>query len=179
MPQSGFVLGDKLYVTTVGTGCLVFDGRSWESSDCLPANVFEGTAAVQKSAMFKDVVVMAPHWATLDRRLHLFDGEKRWAVEFPEPVRDVIAVEESLFVLTGETSGQGAIYSAQNFSCHCRGDFSHIVDLDFRDDTVPPKKDEFMRLTLGSTPHSLEFAEGRFYIGLADGRLFRSSPFQP
>lgn len=179
MPQSGFVLGDRLYITTVGTGCLMFDGHSWESSDCLPTGVFEKAAAVQKNAIFNGVVIMVPHWATPDPRLHFFDGQNRWNVEFPEPVHDAIAVEGKLFVLTGDPSGRGYIYAAENLGCRCAGDFLRLVELDFRDEGIPLKEDEFMRQTLGSTPHSLEFAKGRFYIGLADGRLFRSSPFQP
>jgi hypothetical protein len=178
MPMSGFVLGDKLYVTTVGTGCLDFDGQSWKPSDCLKSNIFEGTATVQKNVIFQGVAVMAPYWSTLDNRLHFFDGQERWTVEFPEPVHDVITTERSLFVLAGDTSGQGAIYSAHGLDCRCEQDFSRIVNLDFQDEDLPAKDDDFLRLTLGSTPHSIEYANNRFYIGLADGRLFQSTPYQ-
>lgn len=179
IPLSGFVLGDNLYVTTAGTGCLVFDGHSWEQSDCLAANIFEGTTAVQKNAVFQDVITMAPYWVTLDQRVHFFDGKARWAVEFPQPVHDVVASEEMLFVLTGDPSGRGEIYMASRLDCQCAEDFIRIVELDFQDETIITEEDPFMRLTLGSTPHSLEFAAGRFYVGLADGRLFRSTPYQP
>jgi hypothetical protein len=179
MPQSGFVLEEKLYVTTTSTGCLVFDGQIWAEADCLMANIFEGTASVQKNAIFQGVIAMAPYWATVDERVHFFDGESRWTVAFPEPVHDLVANGGSLFILTGEPSGLGAIYAAQSLDCRCEGDFNRIADLDFRDEAVPQEEDQFMRLMVGSTPHSLEFAEGRFYIGLADGRLFRSSQYSP
>lgn len=179
MPQSGFVLGGRLYVTTVGSGCLVFDGRSWESSDCIPANVFEGTVAVQKTTLFRGVIALAPHRASPDSHLYFFDGQSRWKAGFPEPVHDVIAAGEKLFVLTGDPSGRRYIHTAENLGCRCAGDFLRLVALDFREENIPPKKDEFIRQTLGSTPHSLEFADGSFYIGLADGRLFQSSTFQP
>jgi hypothetical protein len=100
-------------------------------------------------------------------------------VEFPEPVHDVITAEGSLFVLTGDSSGKGAIYTASNLECHCGGDFARIVDFNFEDKAFTPPEDEFLRLTGESTPHSLEFAMGRFYIGLADGRLFQSAAYQP
>jgi hypothetical protein len=177
--QSGFVLGDKLYVTTNGTGCLVFDGQAWGISDCLASNIFEGTAAIQKNAGFQGVVVMAPYWVTVDHRLHFFNGDSRWTVEFPDPVHDVIAAEESLFVLTGEPSGLGVIYVAQRLEYRCGGDFTRIVNLNFHDETINLPEDEYMRQTVGSTPHALEFANDRFYVGLADGRLFQSSPYQP
>jgi hypothetical protein len=176
MPMSGFVLENKIYVTTVGTGCLVYDGRFWRTSDCLKSNIFEGTAAVQKNAVFHGVVTMAPYWSTLDNQIHFFDGEERWTVKFPEPIHDVITADKSLFVLAGDPSGKGAIYSAQDLDCRCEQDFNRIVYLDFQDEEMPPKNDEFLRPTLGSTPHSIEFANGQFYIGLADGRLYRSTP---
>jgi len=177
--NSGFVLGEEVFVTTAGTGCLAFDGHSWQPADCLESDIYKGVSAVQKHAAFQGNLTMAPHWTTVDQRLHFFDGRVTWLVEFPEPVRDVVHAGGSLFVLAGEPSGRGAIYAAQSLDCRCSEDFSRIVEFDFFDASISPEEDEFMRLTVGSTPHSLEFAVGRFYVGLADGRLFRSSLYQP
>ncbi len=177
--NSGFVLGEKIFVTTSGTGCLAFDEGSWQPAKCLESDIYKGVSAVQKHAAFQGTIAMAPHWATVDHRLHFFDGQVSWVVEFPEPVRDVIHAGGSLFVLAGGSSGRGAIFTARSLDCRCGDDFSREVNFDFFDASVSPEEDEFMRLTVGSTPHSLEFAAGRFYIGLADGRLFRSEVYRP
>lgn len=176
--NSGFVLGEKLFVTTAGSGCLTFDEGTWQPAECLESDIYTRVSAVHKHADFQGVIAMAPHWATVDHRLHFFDGKESWVVEFPEPVRDVVQAGEALFVLAGEPSGRGAIYAAQSLDCRCSADFSRIVEFDFFDASISSEEDEFMRLTVSSTPHSLEFAASRFYLGLADGRLFRSSIYQ-
>lgn len=170
-PSSVFVLGGRLYVTTVGTGCIVFDGSTWAEADCLASYLLTGTAHVHKNALFENAVAMAPYWNILDTRLHFFDGAERWAVDFGQPVCDVVSTEEGLFVLSGVPSGQGAIYHASSLACRCAGDFARIVDLDMMDRAAPPER---VQATL-----SLEYAGGRFYVGLADGRLFRSEPWRP
>jgi hypothetical protein len=179
MPQSGFTLEGKIFVTTNGTGCLVYNGQIWAESDCLASNIFEGTTSVQKNTIFQGLVAMAPYWATVDYRVHFFDGQSRWTVEFPQPVHDVVAMDGSLFVLMGEPSGLGAIYATQSLDCRCEQDFTRIVDLNFQDTDLLKTEDEFMRLMVGSTPQSLEYVAGQFYIGLADGRFFRSEIYMP
>lgn len=174
-----FVLGDMLYVTTTATGCLVFDGISWSEADCLIADIFVGTCHVHKNARFENVIAMAPNFCVSDTHIHFFDGEEHWAVDFGELVHDVVSTDDGLYVLSGEPSGKGAIYYSPRLTCHCAQDFTRIINLDMRDGESPADQYEVNVCPMGNTPHSFEYANNRFYVGLADGRLFRSEPYQP
>ncbi|MGQ9584346.1 MAG: hypothetical protein ACUVXG_02975 [Anaerolineae bacterium] len=169
-----FVLGEQVYAPTVGTGCLVFDGSLWEKADCLISDIFEGTAHVHKHAHFEEAVALVPYACVTDTRLHLFDGKERWTVDFKQPVRDAVSVEGGLFVLTGLPTGEGAIFHAPALSCHCTGDFTHVVQFRAEGGGTTLQGDEPSPCHLGSAPLSLEVARGRFYVGLADGRLYQS-----
>jgi len=81
-------------------------------------------------------------------------------------------------VLTGEATGEGAIFRSSGLDCPCEGDFAPLFALDLgatrTADTGPRACPD-----LGSAPLSLEYADGRFYVGAADGPLFRSGPYAP
>ncbi|MGQ9597874.1 MAG: hypothetical protein ACUVWZ_00480 [Anaerolineae bacterium] len=170
-----FVLADRAYATTVGTGCLAFDGDGWEEADCVPSSLFEASAHVHKNAWFEGTVAMAPYRCVDNTRLYLFDGTRRWTVDFGEPVRDVVSTEGGLLVLTGVPSGKGSIFHAASLDCRCEQDFVRLINLDMSEGTPPVEVTRAEACSsLGHTPQSLEYVQGRFYIGLADGRLFRS-----
>jgi hypothetical protein len=174
-----FALGNLLYATTVGTGCLAYDGCQWKEVDCLVSDIFVGTAHVHKNTLFEKTIAMVPYVCVTDTHLYLFNGDSHWRVELGEPVRDVVSSNEGLFVLSGYPTGTGSIYHASDLACHCEQDFSHIVELDFGTEESGPEDATKPRCSQGSTPLSLEIHQNRFYIGLADGRLFQSEPYHP
>ncbi len=142
---------EKLYVT-YGGDCRVFDGSQWDKAACLPP----GAGPVRKDVVFQEVLVLIPDhfW---DGPLYLFDGEQSEAVAFDQPVRDALVANGHLFVLTGDREGAGAIYEASNLSCRCRAGFTKVTDI-----------------VLGSWPTAFEYAKGRFFVGLRDGRIFQA-----
>lgn len=174
-----FMLGNLLYATTVGTGCLVYDGTQWTEADCIVSDIFVGAAHVHKNTLFESTIALVPYACVTDTHLYLFDGHSRWRVDLGEPVRDVVSSNEGLFVLSGYPTGKGSIYHATELACHCEQDFSRIVDLDFGMEESEPEDATKPRCSQGSTPLSLEIHQNRFYIGLADGRLFQSQPYRP
>jgi hypothetical protein len=147
-----FVLGDRVYVTTVGTGCLAFDGSNWEEADCVPSSLFEPGAHVHKNALFGEVVVMAPYRCVDDTHLHFFDGTRRWAVDLGEPVRDVVSTDSGLFILSGFPSGRGTIFYAKSLACRCDQDVVRLVSLDWAEEGPPAVEDEVSGCSLGHPP---------------------------
>jgi len=174
-----FVLNNLLYATTVGTGCLVYDGSQWTEGDCIISDIFVGTAQVHKNAIFERSVALVPHSCVTDTHLYLFDGGSQWRVDLGEPVHDVVSTDNGFFVLSGDSTGKGSIFHASKLDCHCEQDFQRILDLDFGYEETTQHDAMAPRCSEGSTPLSLEYAQDRFYIGLADGRLFRSEIFSP
>jgi len=174
-----FVLGDLLYATTVGTGCLVYDGNQWSEIECIISDIFVGTAHVHKSTIFENSVAMVPHSCVTDTHLYLFDGESHWRVDLGQPIHDAVSTDIGLFVLGGIATGAGTIFHASNLTCHCEQDFQRIIEfnLDYLESTQVDALAS--SCSEGSTPLSLEYVQERFYIGLADGRLFRSQPYHP
>jgi hypothetical protein len=77
--------------------------------------------------IFKDTAAMVSYWSVSDTRLHLYDGQSRWTIDFAEPVRDVISDGEIPFVLSGISPGEGSIFEATDLKCRCPADFTRIV----------------------------------------------------
>jgi len=146
--------GGKLYVTA-GALCRVCDGESWSPANCLPA----GSGVVRKHVMFQHLLALVPD-RSWDGPLYLFDGVETKAIPLDHGVRDVVVIAGQLFVLTGAGDGRGAIYTTADVRCRCPRSFSQAMAFDF-----------------GSQPTALEYANGRFYIGLRDGRLYESAPY--
>jgi len=169
---SFFLLKERLYATIARDGCLMFDNQSWIKKNCMDDRLFIG---VYKNALYRNMVVMVPYWNengnSLEQSLFFFDGQEAWSVKFSLRVTDVVSTSEGLYVLAGTTSGEGSIFRATSLDCHCDKDFTRIVDFDMSKDR--PKHPR------GNDPISLEYANGRFYVAFADGRLFRSKPYQP
>lgn len=169
---SFFVFRERLYATIARDGCLIFNDEAWTKSNCIEDHLYSG---VYKNAIYRNTVVMVPYWNergnTLDRRLFFFDGQVAWSVAFPLTVTDVVSAEEGLYVLIGTSSGTGSILRAANLDCRCEKDFERIVDFDMSKDRPQHAR--------GYDPTSMVYANGRFYLGFLDGRLFRSKPYQP
>lgn len=178
-PTSLFILANRAYATTVGTGCLAFDGDRWEEADCVPSSLFEPSAHVHKNAWFKGAIVMAPYRCVDDTHLYFFDGSERWTVDFGEPVRDVVSTDQGLLVLSGFPTGRGSIFHAASLACRCEEDFVQLIRFDAKDESAPVEQSTEAACSLAHTPQSLEFVDNRFHIGLADGRLFRSTEITP
>lgn len=159
-----FVLRDRVYVATPRDGCFVLANGTWLKANCLP----EKHARIDKHAVFRDVAVMTPYWRDSGRQLYFYDGTVPWAVDFRWIVRDALATPEGLYVLTGISSGDGIIFFAPKLDCRCAADFSPVAEFSLSGEKHPS----------GNAPLSLEYAQGRFYLGLADGRLFRSEPLK-
>jgi hypothetical protein len=105
-------------------------------------------------------------------RLYFFDGQSPWLVQFDWPVRDVVFTKDGLYVLLGRTPGDGFVMRARALTCRCAQDFAPVFRFDFQEGQDPTHPN-------GHTVLSLEYVDNRFYIGLADGRLFRSKPYKP
>lgn len=157
-----FSLKDKQYVTTANNQCLSFDGSAWAAEDCIEYYGF----GVYRNAVFGDTAVMVPYGhgnIRPDRRLQMFNGHEKWMVTLSSNVRDVVATDDALFVLVGESTGEGAVLRATTLGCRCATDFVRVA-------TISSGR--------GGTPYSLEYVVGRFYVGTADGRLLKSAPIE-
>lgn len=162
-----FVLEDRIYAATPQDGCFVFSNNTWVKASCLP----DSHTRVDKHVPHQNIVVMIPYWrsARNGNQLYFFNGKEQWSVEFGLPVRDAVSTGDGLYVLVGTSVGNGSIFYASSLDCRCAKDFMRIVDFDMSKDK--PQSDR------GNDPFSLEYANGRFYIGFADGRLFRSQQY--
>ena len=156
-----FTLGGRLFVTTPASGCFAFDGVGWTPAECVPTTAF----GVTKSVPFGGAVAMVPYspWRVpldepLGPGLMVFDGQEYWSIDVGTTVRDVVADTDALYVLTEDTLQMGVILRATDLSRRCATAFTEAVMLG----------PEF------PAPRSLERVDGRFYVGLADGRLIRS-----
>ncbi len=174
-----FVLANRAYATTVGTGCLAFDGDKWEEADCVPSSLLEPGAHVHKNAWFKGAIAMAPYRCLNDTHLYFFDGNSRWTVDFGEPVRDVLSTDKGLMVLSGFPTGEGSIFRAASLASRSEEDFVQLIRLDLKVEPMPAEPGTEQPCSLGHAPQSLEFLDNQFYIGLADGRLLRSTEITP
>ena len=174
---SFFILGERLFVTTGRAGCFVLDGNTFVKANCLPTRYED----VYKNVIFNDIAVMVPYTygviANMSNqynspRLYFFDGQSPWLVQFDWPVRDVVSTKDGLYVLLGRTPGDGFVMRARALTCRCAQDFAPVFRFDFQEGQDPTHPN-------GHTVLSLEYVDNRFYIGLADGRLFRSKPYKP
>jgi len=163
---------------TASNGCYAYENNLWQPLECLPGeynSAPDSAVGVYKDEIFRDVAVMTPYGDFLgllnDTHLYFFDGRQSWAVDFADTVRDVMQRDRGLFVLVDQGEGRGAIYQAKSLGCRCLGDFSLVARFDLQEGKETQVHKNWVM--------SLEFLEGRFYLGYADGRLFRSSKTQP
>ncbi len=122
---------------------------------------------------------MAPYRCLNDTHLYFFDGNSRWTVDFGEPVRDVLSTDKGLMVLSGFPTGEGSIFRAASLASRSEEDFVQLIRLDLKVEPMPAEPGTEQPCSLGHAPQSLEFLDNQFYIGLADGRLLRSTEITP
>jgi hypothetical protein len=164
-----FVLNGQFYATTAHHGCYVLKDETWAAVACLP----NPRPRIGQHVIFRDMAVMIPHWRDVRQwpELYFFNGTEQWSVGFRWAVRDAVASPQGLYVLTGTSSGHGAIHFASDLTCHCVDDFTLITEFDMSSQSP--------EISSTKAPLSLELAARQFYVGFEDGRLFRSQPYGP
>ena len=156
-------LGGYLIVTTPWGSCYVFDGSTWSTRDCTAPTTF----GVAKSVQFGNAAVMAPYLpfytrgSRWRRELVFFDGQEHWSIDVGMTVRDIAVDGNVLYVLVDNRGGAGTLLATADPSCRCAAAFT----------TISAIPSTFAR------PRSLARAADRFFVGTADGKLIRSTPY--
>lgn len=146
------VYRQKLYAT-VGPIARVYNGQRWTAVQLLPEN----SDLVRKQTPFQHLLVLIPDLSWRGPSpVFLFDGQETHAINLSGAVRDGVAVDDWLYVLTTYPSGQAMLWETNDTRCRCPASFARmgVYDLD-------------------APATALAYADGHFYIGTQDGHLYR------